>query len=73
MTLEDSNGVRYATFPDLIVTIDVKARMPKTSAELVRGDEVLIVVVPKERIPLGAGVKDPEILAQVGSVIGKSV
>ncbi len=73
MTLEDSSGARYATFPDLIVTIDAKTLMPKTSAELVRGDEVLIVVIPKELIPLGAGVKDPEILAQVGNVIGKSV
>jgi len=73
MTLEDSEGVRLATFPDLIVTLDLKKSLPLSSAEVKVGDEVLIVVIPKEFVPLGAGVKDPEILKQVETVIGKKV
>ncbi|MEM0015125.1 MAG: DUF917 family protein [Zestosphaera sp.] len=71
MTLEDASGVRLATFPDLIVTLDLKTSLPLPSAEVKTGDEVLIVTVPKEFVPLGAGVKDPEILKQVEAVVGK--
>ena len=73
MTLEDSEGVRLATFPDLIVTLDLKTSLPLTSAEIRTGNEVLIVVIPKDFVPLGAGVKDPEILRQVESVVGKKM
>ncbi|MEM0239716.1 MAG: DUF917 family protein [Ignisphaera sp.] len=73
MTLEDFSGVRLATFPDLIVTLSMKTSLPITSAEIKEGDDVLIVVIPKNLIPLGAGVKDPEILKQVESILGKKL
>lgn len=73
MTLEDERGMRLATFPDLIVTLDLKTSLPLTSAEIKPGDEVLVIAVPKEFIPLGAGVKDPEILKQIEDVVGKKV
>jgi len=73
MTLENSMGKRLGAFPDLIVTIDVDSGKPLTSAEIIEGCKVLIVVIPKEYIPLGAGVKDPDILAQVEKVIGKKL
>ncbi|MFA4646685.1 DUF917 family protein [Pyrococcus kukulkanii] len=73
MTIEDSKGKRYGTFPDLIVMIDLQTGLPLTSAEVKRGDNVLLLVVPKEHIILGAGVKDPEVLRQVEEVIGKKI
>lgn len=73
MTLEDSEGSRLATFPDLIVTLSASTSLPLTSAEIKVGDEVIVVVTPKELIPLGAGVKDPEILKQVEDVVGKKM
>lgn len=73
MTLEDSEGVRIATFPDLIVTLDTKTSLPLTSAEVKVGDEVLVVAIPREFVPLGAGVRDPEILKQVSEVVGKKI
>ncbi|MEO3993001.1 MAG: DUF917 family protein [Desulfurococcaceae archaeon TW002] len=73
MTLEDTKGVRLATFPDLIVTLDLKTSLPLTSAEIKFGDEVLVMVIPKEFVPLGAGVKDPEILKQVEVIVGKKM
>jgi len=73
MTLEDTNGQRISTFPDLIVTLNVKTALPLTSAEIKTGDEVIILSIPKELIPLGAAVKDPELLSQVENVVGKKI
>ncbi|AEC51408.1 hypothetical protein PNA2_0491 [Pyrococcus sp. NA2] len=69
MTLS-KNGERLAFFPDLIVTIDMKSGIPLTSAEIRKGIEIGILVVPKENLILGAGVKDPEVLKTVEEVIG---
>ncbi|MCD6188573.1 MAG: DUF917 family protein [Thermococcus sp.] len=73
MTLEDSEGRRYGTFPDLITMINLQTGLPLTSAEVKQGNEVLLLVIPKEYIILGAGVKDPEILKQVEEIIGKKI
>jgi len=73
MTLEDDKGDRLATFPDLIVTLDIKTSKPKTSAEVRQGDELLLVAIPKDLIPLGSGVKDPYLLVQVEKVVGKRI
>lgn len=73
MTLEESGEERLATFPDLIATMSTRTSLPLTSAEVRPGDEVLIVVVPRDHVPLGAGVKDPEVLRQAGSVVGKKL
>lgn len=73
MTLEDASGARLATFPDLINTLSLETSLPLTSAEVRKGDRVLLMVIPKELVPLGAGVKDPEILRQVEVVVGKRI
>lgn len=73
MTLEDSKNKRLATFPDLIVTLDVKGGLPISSAEIHENDEVLIIIVPKNKIPLGTGVKDVEILKDVEKIINKEI
>lgn len=72
MTLE-SDKRRLGTFPDLIVTINVKNSLPLSSAEIRKGQEVAILVVPKEKLLLGAGVKDPDVLKQVEMTIGKKM
>lgn len=73
MTLEDAEGRRYGTFPDLIVMVDLQTGLPLTSAEVKRGDKVLLVTIPKEHIILGTGVKDPDVLKLVEQVIGKKI
>ncbi|HII61897.1 DUF917 domain-containing protein [Pyrococcus horikoshii] len=73
MTLEDSSGKRYATFPDLIVLINQNTGLPMTSAEVKEGDKVVIATVPKDLLLLGSGVKDPEVLKQVEEVVGKKI
>lgn len=73
MVLEDSEGSRLATFPDLIVTLNTKNSLPLTSAEIKVGDDVLVLSIPKKYIQLGSGVKDPEILKQVEEITGKKI
>jgi len=73
MTLEDSEGRRYGTFPDLIAMINLQTGLPLTSAEVKQGDKVVLLVIPKEHVLLGAGVKDPEVLKQVEEIIGKKL
>ncbi len=70
MSLEDSDGNRYGTFPDLIVAIDIDNSLPLTSAEIRRGNKVALVVIPKKKLILGAGVKDPDVLKTVEQVVG---
>lgn len=73
MTLEDSENRRMATFPDLIVTLDIISGLPISSAEIKKNSRIMILSIPKENILLGSGVKDPEILSQVERVIDKKI
>ncbi|MEM1580628.1 MAG: DUF917 family protein [Ignisphaera sp.] len=73
ITLEDSKNRRLATFPDLIVTLNIKTSLPVSSAEIRRGDEILLMAIPKEKIPLGAGVKDIELLKEVERIVNKEI
>jgi hypothetical protein len=71
-TLE-SEGKRLATFPDLIVTLDGEEFLPLTSAELEEGQQVALLVVPKNELLLGSGVKDPGVLAQINEIMGEEI
>jgi len=73
MTVEDSNSRRIASFPDLIVTLNVESGLPITSAEIRKNDKIILIVCPEENILLGAGVKDPQLLSQVEEIIGKKI
>jgi len=72
MTLEGGGG-RIATFPDLIMTFDAKTGRPLTSAELGEAHEVLLIVVPAQKLILGAGMRDPGLMSIVEEAIGKSM
>lgn len=72
MTAERA-GQRLATFPDLIATLDAGSGMPVTSAEIRNGRSVVVITVPKEQIPLGAGVRHPDALLPVEHVLGKEM
>jgi len=53
----ERGGVRLATFPDLISTLDTCDGTPRTSADLERGTDVIILSVPHTRLILGAGMR----------------
>ena len=66
----DGAGERKATFPDLVFTLDSQTALPLTTAEIERGREIVLVSVPKDHLPLGSGVKDPDVLREVEQVLG---
>ena len=77
MTLEivDPTGAtrRVATFPDLMATFDLSTGVALSSAMIATGQEVAIVSVPRQKLILGAGVRDPELLQPVEETVGKEV
>ncbi len=72
MTLE-LNGIREATFPDLIMTFDSQSLTPLISAQIEEGNEVFLIFVPAGRLILGEGVKDSNLLRLVAEEIGKNI
>ena len=69
MTLE-KDGVRLATFPDLMTTFNETGE-PVTSAALEEGQVIYLVNVAKEKIPVGHGNRYPEIYEPIEAVLGK--
>lgn len=65
------DGVRLATFPDLIAVIDQKTRQPVCSAQLKNGMDVVVVQVPRSNLILGRGMKLPELFLPCEAAIGK--
>lgn len=72
MTLE-SEGRRIATFPDLITVLSLETGIPVASAEVRKGHSVAVLVVRRENLILGEGVRLPETLAEAENAIGKSL
>lgn len=66
-------GERAATFPDLIMTIDAKTRLPVCSAQLEPGMEIAVVAVPREKLKLGRGMWMPELFLPCEAAIGKDM
>jgi uncharacterized protein len=66
----DLDGVRVATYPDLIVTLSPADGLPTAAAHLAPGDEVVVAVVPRANIPLGAGVWDAAVYEEVERMLG---
>jgi len=69
----ENRGQRIATFPDLIATINIKTGLPLPTAEVREGQSVAILHVPRQKLKLGAGMKDPEIFKQIEEVIKKQI
>ncbi|MEW6308314.1 MAG: DUF917 family protein [Bacillota bacterium] len=70
MTLD--GRCRLATFPDLIMTLDTEG-LPVTSAELKEGRKIQVLVVPADRLILGAGMRDKALFAAAEEAVGASL
>ena len=55
------DGERVATYPDLIVTLAESDGMPTPAAHREPGERIVVLAVPRERIPLGAGVREASV------------
>lgn len=71
MTLE-KNGVRLATFPDLITTLDVNGT-PISTAEIRVGQKVYVLRVPAANLILGEGMRSRELMESIEPIVGKDI
>ncbi|GMA63856.1 DUF917 family protein [Alicyclobacillus fastidiosus] len=72
MTLE-RHGQRLATFPDLVMTVDTESGLPLITAEIERGQSVTVVVVPRQNLKLGAGMRDRSLFTVVEKAVEKEI
>lgn len=69
MAVDDAEGRRIATFPDVITTLDADGE-PLSVGQLKVGMQVFVLHVPKTIIPLSASVLDPSVYPPVEKAMG---
>jgi len=69
MAVDDADGVRVATFPDVITTLDAQGE-PVSVGQLREGMTVFVLHVPKSVIPLAPGLRDPGLYVPVEAALG---
>ncbi len=70
MTLE-IDGERIGTFPDLIATMDAGTGQPIGTAEIEAGQDIAILLAGKEKLILGAGMRDPDLLLAAEQAVNR--
>jgi uncharacterized protein len=66
----DIDGERVATYPDLIVTLGASDGMPTPAAHREPGERIVVLAVPRERIPLGGGVREAAVYGDPERLLG---
>lgn len=69
MALDDPDGGRLATFPDVITTLDPEG-VPVSAGHIAVGQELLVFHVPKSRLPLSSSLTDPSVYPPVERALG---
>ena len=69
MAVDGRDGVRTATFPDVITTLSEDAE-PLSVGQLHEGMQIFVLHVPKSVIPLSASVLDPTVYPYVEAQMG---
>ncbi|WP_026783932.1 DUF917 domain-containing protein [Pleomorphomonas koreensis] len=69
MAVDDAEGRRVATFPDVITTLTPTGE-PLSVGQLEEGMTILVLHVPKTLIPLGSSVLDPTVYPPVEKAMG---
>lgn len=67
--LAEKAGQRIATFPDLIFTMDAHTGEAISTAEATNGRDAYAVVIPKEKIILGAGMHQRALFKEVENLL----
>ena len=69
----DNSQKRVATFPDVIATLDYDSGEPLTTAEIRKGQKVVVLVVPKDGLRLSSTMHRKDLLERVESVLGEAI
>lgn len=67
------NGVRLATFPDLIATLSLQTGLPISVAQMRKGDQIAVLVNDKDDLPLGTGARLADASHEVEAAMGIDV
>lgn len=71
--LVEQDGKRVATFPDLICTLDAATGEAISTAEAQNGMDAYAIVIPKEKLILGAGMHQKELFLEVEDLLHKDM
>jgi DUF917 family protein len=66
----ERDGVRLATFPDLITTLSLDSGFPVSVAQMKEGQHVAVLVNDKRDLPIGTGARLPEAYYEVETALG---
>lgn len=69
MAVEDAQGIRSASYPDVITTLDGNGN-PVSAGNVREGMEILIFHIHKSQIPLSSSVTDPSVYPAVEQALG---
>lgn len=69
MTVE-RDGIRVATYPDVIATLSLQDGRPVSIAEMTEGRDVALFVVDKALLPLSSSTSDRSALEEVEEIMG---
>ena len=69
MAIEDGQGVRLATFPDVITTFDADGK-PISVGHIREGMELTVFYIAKAHLPLSSSVKDPSVYPVCEEALG---
>ncbi|TDS78696.1 DUF917 domain-containing protein [Comamonas sp. JUb58] len=72
MAVEDADGKRIATYPDVITTLDIDGN-PVSAGKVREGMEILIFHVGKSLIPLSSSISDPAVYPPVEKALGINI
>ncbi|GEQ77645.1 hypothetical protein CTTA_4650 [Comamonas testosteroni] len=72
MAVEDADGQRIATYPDVITTLDTDGN-PVSAGKVREGMEILIFHMNKSLIPLSSSISDPAVYPPVEKALGINI
>lgn len=69
MTLSDASGIRAATFPDLIMTVDAATGRLLPSSDIREGQDIYVLTTHNRNLNLSPTMYDKELLRQVEDIV----
>lgn len=73
MAVDDQDGKRLTTYPDVITVVDASTGLPLNVFEVTEDREVVVLSIHKKHIPLSAGVFDPTVYPEVEAALNISI
>jgi len=70
MAVDDQDGNRLTTYPDVITTFDTASGLPVSVGGVKEGMEIALLVISKHDVPLSSSVKDPTVYPEVEKALG---